>query len=300
MRDKKEKSLEAEVALRQAAERLKAAGVESATLDARLLVQELFGFSHADILSGRAKPLNAAMQAQLEQATERRLRGESVHRILGHRAFYGLDLELSKDTLEPRPDTEALVELVLPFIKKKAAREGEGITSETSQVTLLDIGTGSGAIALALLAEVPQLRAVGADISAGALRTAQKNAERAGLSERFTACKSDCFKNIKEQFDFIVSNPPYIPRAEIETLAKTVRLYDPLRALDGGQDGLDFYRILAAGAQAHLKPDGMAAVEIGFNQTADVTKLFTDADFVLQAEQKDLGGLDRALLFAIR
>ncbi|XP_011706051.1 PREDICTED: hemK methyltransferase family member 1-like, partial [Wasmannia auropunctata] len=132
------------------------------------------------------------------------------------------------------------------------------------------MGVGSGALALALLYEAPQLRAAGADISAGAVRQAQKNAEAAGVAARFTALKSDWFGAVRGKFDFIISNPPYIPRAEIEKLAAEVRLYDPKRALDGGLDGLDFYRAMVLGAPAHLKRGGKVAVEIGYNQKADV------------------------------
>ncbi|KAA6205519.1 MAG: HemK family protein methyltransferase [Candidatus Tokpelaia sp.] len=165
-------------------------------------------------------------------------------------------------------------------------------------VTLLDMGTGSGALALALLHEIPQLQAVGVDIAAEALETAQKNAEAAGLAGRFTALKSDWFSAVAGRFDFIVSNPPYIPRADIEHLADEVRFYEPRRALDGGVDGLDFYRALAAGAAAHLAPGGRLAVEAGFGQAADIIAVFQAAGFQHLATKRDLAGIDRALLFA--
>jgi len=279
--------------LRKAVERLEAAGVEAA-LDARLLLQAIAGVSHADILAGRMLPLSADVQARFEAAIARRAAHEPVHRILGRREFYGLSLALSPDTLEPRPDTEALVDLVLPYIQRAAKTAGAN-----EQITLLDIGTGSGAIALALLGQIPQLYAIGADISAGALRTAQANAEALGLAERFQITQSDCFSAIMGKYDFIVSNPPYIPHGEIAGLSAEVRLYDPLCALDGGADGLDFYLILAAESAAHLKPGGMVAVEAGINQAADVIEIFAAHGFRHIATAKDLSGIDRALLFAL-
>jgi len=191
------------------------------------------------------------------------------------------------------------------FVPQKVADfPGEGTKQEkeslpaSAPVTLLDMGTGSGALALALLQQVPQLQAVGVDIAAEALETAQKNAAAAGLSERFTVLKSDWFSAVAGRFDFIVSNPPYIPRAEIGQLAAEVRLYEPRRALDGGVDGLDFYRALAAGAAAHLAPGGRLAVEAGFGQAADIIALFQTAGFKHLATKQDLRRIDRALLFA--
>jgi len=337
--------------LRKAVGRLKAAGVESAGLDARLLLQAIGGLSYAAILSGRAE-LSAEAQARFAAAIARRAAHEPVHRILGRRAFYGREFALSRETLEPRPDTEALIELLLPYIHARAAAQGktaatgqgkqcagkENFTApkaeETGQstaertgrskpaanyaaqgraeraeqgetaaanapLTLLDIGTGSGIIALTFLAEAPQLIATGADISAEALNTAAANARALGLEPRFTAIHSDCFAAIPARYDFIVSNPPYIPHGEIARLSAEVRQYDPLRALDGGADGLNFYRILAAQSAAHLKPGGYIAVEIGAGQRADVGALFAAAGFSLTASRRDLGGIERALLFSL-
>lgn len=343
-----EQNLAAEIVLQHMTARLKAAGVKSAALDARLLLQALAGVSQTELLAGRAPPLDSAAQEKLAAAIERRLHGESVHRILGRRAFYGLDLALSPATLEPRPDSEAVIDLVLPLIRQKAAdsegarasrqnaataaakaenasapvrlldrstgnfvprkvadfpgagtKQEEKLLPATAPVTLLDMGTGSGALALALLQEVPQLQAVGVDIAAEALATAQQNAVSAGLAGRFTTLKSDWFGAVTGRFDFIVSNPPYIPRADIEHLADEVRLYEPRRALDGGADGLDFYRALAVGAAAHLAPGGRLAAEAGFGQAAAIIALFQAAGFRHFSTKRDLAGIDRALLFAI-
>jgi len=146
---------------------------------------------------------------------------------------------------------------------------------------------------------MPQLIAAGADISTEALNTAAANARALGLESRFTPIHSDCFAAISARYDFIVSNPPYIPSRAVDTLSPEVRQYDPLRALDGGADGLDFYRILAAQSAAHLKEGGYIAVEIGAGQRADVCALFAAAGFSLIASRRDLGGIERALLFSL-
>ena len=215
--------------------------------------------------------------------------GEPVHRILGFREFYGLKLFLSPETLEPRPDTETLVDAVLPFLRQTAAREGA--------CRVLDLGTGTGAIAMALLAEVPQATAVGVDISADALSTASRNARENGLSGRFQAVHSDWFEKISGTFHVIVANPPYISSEELETLQSEVRDYDPARALDGGADGLDAYRTIAAQAKSYLEAAGRLAVEIGHTQRRDVTRLFEASGFHLVEAKKDFGGRDRVLVF---
>jgi release factor glutamine methyltransferase len=219
----------------------------------------------------------------------RRAAGEPVHRILGFREFYGLKLFLSPETLEPRPDTETLVDAVLPFLRQTAAREGA--------CRVLDLGTGTGAIALALLAEVPQATAVGVDISADALSTASRNARENGLSGRFQAVHSDWFENISGTFHAIVANPPYIPANELQTLQSEVRNFDPARALDGGADGLDAYRTIAGQAKAYLDATGRLAVEIGHTQKEDVSRLFEAAGFQVVEARKDLAGHERVLVF---
>ena len=228
--------------------------------------------------------------ARVTRAVARRLAGEPVHRILGYRDFYGLRLRLSSETLEPRPDTETLVELVLPFVRLIAARRGG--------VRLLDLGTGSGAIALALLEAVASARAVAADISPGALETAACNADILGLGERFDPKLSDWFDRIEGRFDVIVSNPPYIPTGDLAGLDVEVREHDPNLALDGGTDGLDAYRRIARDAGAHIAEGGRVAVEIGHDQRDGVTKLFASHGLELVGCAQDLAGHDRALMFA--
>lgn len=271
--------------------RFVAAGLETPDLDARLLLEHCTGTTRLDLIRAPERIIAPEQSAELEKAVARRLAGEPVHRILGWREFYGLRLSLSPDTLEPRPDTEALVDLVLPRIRATAARKGS--------CSILDLGTGTGAIALALLSTIPQARALGADVAQGALETANANAEANGLADRFDTALSDWFGEISGRFDAIVSNPPYITDCELADLPADVKDHDPLRALSGGSDGLDAYRAIAKDAASHLEPGGVVAVEIGSRQKADVVAIFSEYGFGLDAEKSDLGGRDRAVSFTL-
>jgi release factor glutamine methyltransferase len=275
---------------RLARKSLDEAGIADARLDARLLVEHFSGTNQADAIGRPEMLIGAEAVAAIRQALARRVAGEPVHRILGFREFYGLKLHLSPETLEPRPDTETLVDAMLPHLRQIAATAGT--------CRILDLGTGTGAIALALLAQVPHAKAVGADISTDALATASRNARENGLSDRFQAVLSDWFEKISGTFHVIVANPPYISSKELETLQGEVRNFDPARALDGGADGLDAYRTIAAQAKAYLDAAGRVAVEIGHTQRQDVTRLFQASDLHLIEARKDLGGRDRVLVFA--
>ncbi|MGB3538425.1 MAG: peptide chain release factor N(5)-glutamine methyltransferase [Mesorhizobium sp.] len=275
---------------REARRRLTEAGIAEAALDARLLVEHFSGTTRTQAIAEPGRRIEPAAIAAVDSALARRLAGEPVHRIIGFREFYGLRLGLSAGTLEPRPDTETLVEAVLPLVRATVARQG--------RCSILDLGTGTGAVALALLSAVADATATGVDICDDALGTAMRNAAQLGLADRFTALKSDWFSKITGRYDVIVSNPPYIKSRDIESLQAEVRGFDPHRALDGGNDGLDVYRILAAGVRGYLEAGGLVAVEIGSTQKADVTDLFRQAGFTLIGAYRDLGANDRALVFA--
>lgn len=263
--------------------------LDNADLDARLLVEFFTSTTRKDeILNPDFQVGNDALQ-RLDKAIVERLNGKPVYRIIGKREFYGIEFHLSADTLEPRDDTEALVDLVLPEIRSIADRYGEA--------KIVDMGTGTGAIAIALLANVNGLKATAVDISDDALKTASLNAENARVADRFSSLKSDWFSGFSGTFDMIISNPPYIPENQISTLATEVKKYDPLRALSGGKDGLQFYRKLAEESRLFLKPHGMIAVEIGKDQEKDVIALFSENGFELKKTRKDLNGILRALLF---
>lgn len=277
-------------ALKQARLRLTAGGIADPALDSRLIVEHLTGTTRAHAITAPQRPLSPDEAVQIEAALKRRLSREPVHRILGRREFYGLDLALTPGTLEPRPDTETLVDATLSFVRARVARMGE--------CRILDLGTGTGAIALALLSQVEAAIAVGSDISEDALATAAGNAARNGLAHRFSTICSNWFTEISGEFALIVSNPPYIRTIDLSVLEPEIRLFDPIGALDGGQDGLDAYRLIAAGAAAHLEPGGQVALEVGQGQSRAVEDIFAQAAFGKIGTAKDFGGVERVLVFA--
>ncbi|MHB2267878.1 peptide chain release factor N(5)-glutamine methyltransferase [Aliihoeflea sp. PC F10.4] len=275
-------------AIRRAREKLEAAGLDSAALDARLIVEHVTGTTRLDLIARPDMQIPEAHGDEIEAMLARRIAREPVHRILGEREFYGLRMTLSAQTLEPRPDTETLVEAVLPFARERA---GAG------RCRVLDLGTGTGAILIALLAHVPEATGLAADISGDALETAARNADLNGVAARFETVQSDWFSSISGRFDLIVSNPPYIASSDVETLAAEVRIYDPQRALDGGDDGLDCYRAIARKAADHLTRAGRVAVEIGYDQKDVVSDLFGRHGFICREARQDLGKNDRVLIF---
>ncbi len=275
---------------RDARTRLVDAGVETPEFDARLLLENIVGVAHSDLIARPDTHAEPAKAAAFEAALQRRLAGEPVHRILGHRDFWGMRLKLSAETLEPRPDTETLVEAVLPLLRERSAA---GVAPR-----ILDLGTGTGAVALALLRELPAATAVGVDISADALATARANAADHGLSWRFEARRSDWFSTVTEKFHAIVANPPYIPSEAVRALSREVREHDPRMALDGGPDGLDAYRVIATQSANHLERDGIVAIEIGYDQFDGACRVFSAAGFALMKAGADLLGHVRALVFS--
>ncbi|CAK7258308.1 MULTISPECIES: peptide chain release factor N(5)-glutamine methyltransferase [unclassified Shinella] len=275
--------------LAAARRRLAGAGIPDAAGDARTLLMGLLDLTPTSFVTESGRSLDEAEQRAVDAALDRRIAREPVHRILGRRAFSRLDLVLSPETLEPRPDTEILVDALAPYAKK--------IVRATGGCRILDLGTGTGAICLALLDLVPGATGVGADLSAGALETARRNADINGVADRFEAVESDWFAAVTGAFDIIVSNPPYIVRSVVGTLDDEVRLHDPMLALDGGEDGLDAYRAIAAGAGAHLRENGLVAYEIGYDQKDEVTAIMREKGFSRIEAIKDLGGNDRALVF---
>ncbi|MBX4899356.1 peptide chain release factor N(5)-glutamine methyltransferase [Rhizobium bangladeshense] len=277
--------------LAEARRRFTEAGIVDAATNARLLVAGLLKQSSTELLTRSAEKLSPEQIEVIFKAMERRLDHEPVHRILGEREFYGLPLCLSAETLEPRPDTEILVETVLPYLQDLAKIH--------DHLHILDIGTGTGAICLALLSECSDASGVGSDISADALGTARSNAERNGLQDRFQAIQSRWFDNIHGSFHAIVSNPPYIASKVIHDLAPEVTKFDPVAALDGGPDGLDAYKAIAKDAARFMRPDGVLGLEIGYDQRNDVTAIFEAKGFRCLKSVKDYGQNDRALVFAL-
>ena len=277
-----------EAARRALTARFKSNDIDSAELDARILVGAALGLDLTGVIAAASRPLTSDETIRLDDFARRRLAGEAIARILGLKEFWGLPLQLSAATLVPRPDTETVVELALEMLRA-APDPGR-------RLRLADIGTGSGAILLALLSELPNASGFGTDISVAALQTASSNAARLGFAPRaaFVAC--DYAAALSGTFDLIVSNPPYIRSAEIAGLATAVRDHDPHRALDGGMDGLDAYRVLVPQAARLLARDGVLAVEVGHDQGGDVEGIMTGAGLMPERPPKaDLAGIRRAV-----
>ena len=262
-------------------------GFETAALDAKLLTGHALGLDALALATRELEPVADADAERVAGLLQRRMSGESVARIIGEREFFGLAFALNAATLEPRPDTELLVELAI-----KALPVGG---------RLLDLGTGTGCIPIAVLANRSDAIGLASDISAEALEMAQINAARHGVVDRLGFALGNWFEACsrngrgEDKFDLIVSNPPYITSAVVETLAPEVRDFDPRLALDGGPDGLAPYRIIAANAQDFLAPGGRVLVEIGFDQGSSISALFAEHGFADIVVHKDLNGLDRVI-----
>ncbi len=277
-----------EAARRALAARLKSAGSDSAELDARLLVGAALGLDLTGMIAAAHRVLTSGESERLEGFAQRRLAGEPVARILGTKEFWGLPLNLSAATLVPRPDTETVVERALELLGTGGAID--------RRLRIADLGTGSGAILLALLSELPGAHGFGTDISNEALRTARGNAGELGLADRATFLACDYASGLIGPFDLIVSNPPYIRSADIADLAIEVREHDPRGALDGGADGLDAYRALISQSAPLLAANGVLIVEVGQGQSGDVEALMTAAGLSPTGPPRaDLAGIPRVV-----
>ncbi|MBI1406417.1 MAG: peptide chain release factor N(5)-glutamine methyltransferase [Caulobacter sp.] len=263
---------------------LKAAGVDQPSIDARLMLEAATGASRMEILTDPYRELTAEQQATFDDYIARRARRQPVSHILGRKGFWKIMLSVTPDVLTPRPDTESILDVVLPAFP------------ETMTFSLLDLGVGSGAIMLAILAERPAAKALGIDSSSEALAVARENAANLDLNNRAAFLHGDWTAGLGDaSFDAVVSNPPYIPTADIETLDPEVRDHEPRLALDGGPDGLDAYRLLAPEILRVLKPGGLFAVEIGHDQSAAVEALFKAAGADAVRTVKDLAERDRVV-----
>ena len=271
-------------ALRDLRRTLSEAGFETAALDARLLLLDALGISATDLITGPDVPLTPEQAEALASFTQRRLNHEPVARIIGVREFWGLPFRLSPETLVPRPDTETLVETALDLLSDRQA-----------PLRLVDFGTGSGCILVALLHELPQATGLGVDLSLGALVTARTNATDNRVGNRCHFALSRWADAVSGPFDLIVSNPPYIASGVIPTLDQEVREHDPKLALDGGPDGLEPYRILLGEAERLLAPGGLLVVEIGYDQAEALSRLAGLSGLEILRVAHDLSGNPRCV-----
>jgi release factor glutamine methyltransferase len=267
-----------------AKDRLKDAGIDQPSIDARLMLEVAAGVTRTEIVTDPYRELTAEQAAMLDDFLSRRARREPVSHIIGRKGFWKILLQVNKNVLTPRPETEVIVDEVLKAFP------------ENMSFSMLDLGVGSGTILLAVLAERPAAKGLGVDASSEALAVARDNAANLDLNNRAALLHGDWTAGLSDaSFDVVVSNPPYIPTAVIETLEPEVRDHEPRLALDGGADGLDAYRLLAPEILRVLKPAGMFAVEIGYDQSQAVEALFKAAGAQQVRTVKDLSTHDRVV-----
>jgi release factor glutamine methyltransferase len=273
-------------AWREVRDRFRAADLDTPELDARLLAEKAFALDSLGLVQHERDVAPPEAAATLDRLAARRLEGEPVARILGHQEFYGLDFELNAATLVPRPETELLVECALVALEGREAP------------FFLDLGTGCGCVAIAVLKHAPAARAIATDLSEAAIAAARENAARHGVIDRVTfRAGSWCGPLLpEERFDLVVSNPPYVETDIIDELQPEVAVHDPRLALDGGEDGLAAYRAIAAGIAGRIKAGGTLAVEVGSEQGIQVGAILVGAGLTGIDIRKDLAGLDRVVI----
>jgi release factor glutamine methyltransferase len=274
-----------QAALDAAVERLKRVDIENPRLDARLILGSVLAADAATIVGFPERELTVGQLAQFDGLVDRRLARQPLSRILGRREFWGLMFCVTPDTLDPRPDSECLIDAVLEHRKDRRAA-----------LKILDLGTGTGCLLLALLHEFPAATGIGIDNSAGALLVAGANAANLCLANRAAFQLGDWTDGVVGPFDIIISNPPYIRSDDIETLMPEVARYDPRGALDGGRDGLDCYRHLGQGIANLLSESGIAVIEIGADQEQAASVILTSGGLLVRARHHDLAGRVRALV----
>jgi release factor glutamine methyltransferase len=272
--------------LSAAAARLTAAGIDGGVREARLMLQAAAGIPIATQIAFPERTAAADAAARFEELLERRARREPMAHVLGQREFWSLAFRVTADTLDPRPDSETLVQAVL-----------DQAPDRSTALRLVDFGTGTGCLLLALLHELPNAMGLGIDVSAAALAVATENANALGLSPRASFRCGNWGDGLEAGFDIVVSNPPYIPSGEIAALQPEVASFEPRRALDGGPDGLDAYRQLGPATVRLLAPGGLAAFEIGLGQGDSVRRIMAAAGLRHIATARDLAAVERCVLF---
>jgi release factor glutamine methyltransferase len=272
-------------ALADATARLGAAGISDARREARLLVAAALGWDAARVLGFQEVEMTRRARDSLEKLIARRSAREPISRILGYREFWSLRFGLSRGTLDPRPDSETLIEAALAALgdRDRAYR-------------VLDFGTGSGCLLLAMLSEVPNATGTGIDLAEGALETARRNAAALGLKGRASFVCGNWGDGLSGRWDVILANPPYIAADEVDRLPPEVARFEPRQALDGGADGLEAYRALAPAILRLLAPAGVAVIEVGFGQAHKATRIMAAAGLALRAVRHDLSRVDRCLV----
>jgi release factor glutamine methyltransferase len=283
--------LSIEAARRRLARELREHGVEAPEPDARIIVGHVLGLDHAALAAQSGRLLATEEANAIAALAARRLTREPVARIVGCKEFWGLPFKLNDETLLPRPETETVVEAALAAVATDHRKP--------RPPRIADLGTGSGALLLALLSELPNASGIGTDISLAALGCARDNAAALGLCARASFVACDYGAAVKGPVDLLVSNPPYVARPDIAGLQPEVRDFDPRRALDGGPDGLDGYRSIASQARRLLAPEGLLVLELGWGQSAPVASIFAATGLAPTAWRHDLAGIVRAVVMRV-
>ncbi len=284
--------------LNELAEKLASAGIGEPRLEARMILTDIGDIDDSRLIGFPDDTMDTAVETEIRDVVARRCKGEPLAHILGHKEFWSLSLWVTKDTLIPRPDSETAIELALDYLDEKGF-------DRRSPWRILDLGTGSGCLLLALLTELPEATGLGIDISKQACKVAQKNTEELGLADRVRIiCGDWTTENLAasspdQTFDIILCNPPYIPESDIATLARNVRDYEPRLALNGGADGLDAYRHLAPKISGLLTQNGAVIFEFGMGQVVDIKKIIEKNDLKVKSIRSDISKVDRCILATV-
>ena len=260
-------------------------GIETAELDARLILKEILSFDDKELIINENYHIPKGFIKEIFAIEKRRLKGEPISKIFKKRDFYKSTFIISNDVLDPRPETELIVEIANNFIKKNEVKN------------ILDLGTGSGCILLSVLKENKMINGLGIDLSKEAINIAQKNSKKLQLDKQSNFLISNWMEAINFKYDIVVSNPPYIASKEIEKLSKEVKNFDPFLSLDGGDDGLNCYRVIVEDLKRVINKNAIIIIEIGYNQSNSVEEIFKNNDFKLLKKYNDINGLDRVLTF---
>lgn len=264
-------------------------GISSSSLDATILLAFILNSNKEFVIFNGEKELNSEQEISFFNLIDKRKKFEPISHLIQKREFYGLDFFVNSDVLDPRPDSENLIELILEYQQ-----------NQNSSLNILELGVGSGCLSITLLKNLTNSVGTAVDISEKALEIALRNAKTHEVDNKLQLLKSDLFANISPEnlFDIIVSNPPYIPSKDISCLQQEVKIYEPHLALDGGIEGLDFYKRIAELSKNFLKKDGKIFLEIGYGQKEDIEEIFNKNGFELTNVKKDLSNIDRALCFS--
>ena len=260
-------------------------GIETPELDARMILKEVLSLDDKDLILKESLDIPEEMIEKIITIESRRLNGEPISKIFKKRDFYNSTFIISNDVLDPRQETELIVEIANNYINKNEVKN------------ILDLGTGSGCILLSILKENRMINGLGIDLSKEAISIAKQNSKKLNLETQSNFLVSNWMSSVNYKYDLVVSNPPYIASEDIKKLSKSVKIYDPILSLDGGDDGLNSYRLIASDLKRIISMNALIIIEIGYNQSLQVIDIFKKNDFKLIKKYNDINGLDRVLTF---